>query len=73
MAEQRWEDNWHWQSPATYRRWCYLILEAQKTNCILGHIKSRVANRVREAILSLYSAFMRPHVECCIQLWVLST
>ncbi|PKU44781.1 rna-directed dna polymerase from mobile element jockey-like [Limosa lapponica baueri] len=45
------------------------VLAAQKANLILGHIKRNVASRLREAILSLYSTLVRPHVEYGIQLW----
>ncbi|GAB0176572.1 hypothetical protein GRJ2_000122400 [Grus japonensis] len=44
-------------------------LAAQKTNHVLGCIKRSVTSRSREGILPLYSTFVRPHLEDCIQLW----
>ena len=42
---------------------------AQKANRTLGCIKRSVTSRSREGILSLYLALVRPHLQCCVQLW----
>lgn len=34
-----------------------------------GSIKRRVTSRSRRGIFRFYSALMKPHLECCVQLW----
>lgn len=43
------------------------VLAARKTSFILGSIKSGVISGVRNMIVPLYSALMKPHLEYCIE------
>jgi len=44
-------------------------LAAQKAHHALGCIPSSVGSRLRERILPLCPALLRPHQESCVQLW----
>ena len=47
----------------------HCTLAAQKAYNILSCITRGVARRERDVIVPLYPAFMKPHLEYCVQAW----
>lgn len=48
-------------------------LAVKKTNGVLGCFTQSIASKSREVIFPLWSAMVRPHLQCWVQFWVPST
>ncbi|KAJ7397582.1 hypothetical protein BTVI_133994 [Pitangus sulphuratus] len=45
------------------------VFASQKGSHVLGYFESSMGSRLREGTLPLYSALVRPHLECCNKVW----
>ena len=48
----------------TMSQQCAIV--AKKVNNILGFIEKRMTSRLKEVLLSFYSALVKPHLEYCV-------
>ena len=51
----------------TMSQQCAIV--AKKVNNILGFIEKRMTSRLKEVLLSFYSALVKPHLEYCVPFW----
>ena len=47
------------------------IATVKKTNKILGMIKRNFVDRSKETVMASYKSLVRPHLEYCMQVWIL--